>query len=68
MCLCCKWRSDGVDSGEPEPGIRLMSLFVLCWVNWLSHTKLSYVVLLITFSSPACIGPVAGITLPVLLE
>ncbi len=37
MCLCCKCGSDG---GESESGICLMCVFVLCCVNWPSHTRL----------------------------
>lgn len=55
MCLCCKCGSDGMDGGESESEICLMSVFVLCCVNWPSHTRL-YVALPITFSSLVCIG------------
>lgn len=47
VCLCCKCGSDGMDGGES--GICLMCVFVLCSVNWPSHTRL-YLALPITFS------------------
>lgn len=62
MCLCFKCGSYGMVGGESETGICL-NVFVLCCavhtrLHTHIHTQLSFVALLITFSSLVCIDSV----------